>query len=135
VNTFSDTKRLLVKRTLSGCGTLYVKKRRLEVPAGHIFVIERPGPYTYCYEGDGTPWSFEFASISFTNPTGLLPEELKINPVFRIDNLPKLEKQISKLVDIRTDKNYVPQLAHSSLAYDLFISYISIRRSDFTHRG
>lgn len=120
-------RRILVKHTLSGEGVLYVRKRRILLPAGHAFVIERPGPYRYGYEGDGTPWHFEYVSIRYTNPGGLLPPVLREDPVVALDKHADLREQLATLVDLRDREDYRMELAHSALAYRFFLNYIAAR--------
>jgi AraC-like DNA-binding protein len=120
-------RRLLIKHTVSGKGVLYVKKHRMEIPPDHIFVIERPAPYVYCYEGKGEPWKFEYVSIAFTSPAGILPDALSKNPVFSIADQPELKSMLAEMIALRTKPEYVPELIHSALAYRFFLSYVSIR--------
>src|ERR1700753_3211785 len=77
-------KRILIKRTLSGTGTLYVESRRYEVPAGWAFVIERPGPYVYCYEHTREPWRYEFVTIGFRDVAEILPRWLRAEPLLAL---------------------------------------------------
>ncbi len=119
--------RLLIKHTLSGSGTIYIKNRRQTLRAGDIFVIERTGSYLYCYEGDGEPWEFEFVSIGFDSPVNILPEELRNNPVFSITEQPELGGLLKELIASRLVDDYRPNLMHSALAYSFFLAYVNIR--------
>ncbi|MBN2712656.1 MAG: helix-turn-helix domain-containing protein [Planctomycetes bacterium] len=120
-------RRILIKHSTAGEGVLYVNKKRLTVPAGFAFVIERPGPYVYCYEGDGEPWEFEFLSIRHISPGALLPIELRNSPVFRIDDKPDLLDELKSLIDLRTKTDYTEVLSRSALAYRFILSIIASR--------
>lgn len=120
-------RRILVKHTLSGEGVLYAYGRRLVLKPGTVFVIERPGPYQYCYEEDGELWKFEFFSIAVNSFEDILPPFLRQNPVMELGGSPELYKQIQDLIDIRLRKNYQPSLAHSLSAYAFLINYIELR--------
>jgi AraC-like DNA-binding protein len=120
-------RRLLIKHTLSGCGTIYIKNRRQALHSGDIFMIERTGPYVYCYEGDGEPWEFEFVSIGFDSPANILPEELRNNPVFSITDQPELGGLLKELIATRLVDDYRPNLMHSALAYSFFLAWVNIR--------
>lgn len=119
--------RLLIKHTIAGRGTLYADGIRHEAPPGHIFVIERPGPYIYCYEGDGEPWDFEFVSIAYVHPAGLLPPDLRREPVFDLTPHTALREMLSELIDKRLSPGYTPDLMVSALAYRFFLSYVNVR--------
>jgi AraC-like DNA-binding protein len=123
-------RRLLVKYTLSGQGVLYVKDKRHELNCGDLFVIERPGPYLYCYEGNGEPWKFIFFSIGFSSPPGVLPVALQENPVFPIGEQPKLKSMIEELVKIRMEPGDRTSMLGSSLAYRFLLTYIKIRTEE-----
>lgn len=41
-------RRVLLKYSLAGTGVLYNDGKRLQLPAGHLFMIERPGPVCLC---------------------------------------------------------------------------------------
>ena len=123
-------RRLLIKHTLSGSGTIYIKNRRQTLNAGDIFVIERTGPYIYCYEGEGEPWEFEFVSIGFDSPINILPEELRHNPVFSITAQPELGGLLKELIATRLVDDYQPNMMHSALAYSFFLAYVNIRMQD-----
>lgn len=123
----SGPQRLLLKHTLSGQGILYFKEKRLELNPGDLFMIERPGPYVYCFEESTIPWSFEFISMEFSQPAGILPEVLKENPVFPINNYYSLSQQLKDLINLRMRDDYQLELNHSALAYQLFLSYVATR--------
>jgi AraC-like DNA-binding protein len=120
-------RRILIKHTISGTGTLYSWEKKFILKPGMIFVIERPGPYVYCYEEEPTPWEFEYVSISFTNPGGLLPEKLRKNPVFSLEGQSELKAELRELIDIRNREDYKQELIHSAKAYHFFLSYITQR--------
>ena len=122
-----EPRRLLIKHTVSGCGTLYVEGRKMLVPAGSMFVIERPGPYIYCYEGDGEKWSFEYVSIAFACPAEIMPAELRANPVFALTESGELKKLLAELINLRRIPGYRPSLLDSALAYRFFLTYAGIR--------
>ena len=82
----SVSRRILVKHTLAGEGILYVDGSRRLLKSGTIFVIDRPGPYAYCYEGKGEAWSFEYFSIGVSGNEEVLPLELRQNPVMDISD-------------------------------------------------
>jgi AraC-like DNA-binding protein len=119
--------RLLIKHTLEGEGVIYIKERREVLYPGDVFIIERPGPYVYCYEGNGVPWRFEYVSISFTNPGGLLPRELAEKPVFKLDSIKGLRDKLLELIESRIASGTEIKLSHSALAYSFFLDYISAR--------
>ena len=120
-------RRILVKHTLAGEGTLYAYGQRFVLKPGTIFVIERPGPYQYCYEGNGKLWKFEFFSIAVNSFEDILPPALRKNPVMELTGHPELYKQINDLIDLRLRQNYQPSLAHSLSAYAFLINYIELR--------
>jgi len=123
--------RLLVKHTISGAGVLYAEGKRFQIPTGTAFIIERPGPYIYCLENTEEPWHFEFISISFTNPGGLLPVNLKKNPIFHLENHPTLKTELADLIDLRLNDSDQTQLHYSASAYHFFLSYISAQLKEF----
>ncbi|MFA7231620.1 MAG: AraC family transcriptional regulator [Victivallaceae bacterium] len=120
-------RRLLIKRTVSGCGTLYVEGRRYPVPVGSMFIIERPGPYIYCYEGDGEEWRFEYVSIAFASPAGIFPEKLRIEPVFALAEHDRLNEMLTELINLRRTPGYRVSLLDSAMAYRFFLAYVGIR--------
>jgi AraC-like DNA-binding protein len=120
-------RRLLIKRTLSGQGVLYIGKRRELLLPGDIFIIERTGPYMYCYESEGEPWKFEYVSIGFNSPANILPEKLQLNPIFNINGQAELESLLGELIATRIVSDYQPNLMHSALAYSFFLAYVNIR--------
>lgn len=126
-------RRILIKHTISGTGTLYANGKRFLVPPGMIFVIERPGPYVYCYEEEPAPWEFEYVSISFTNPGGLLPEKLRKNPVFSLEGQSELESELRELIELRNRENYKQELIHSAKAYHFFLTYITQRQKETSY--
>ncbi len=119
--------RLLVKRTLSGTGVVYAGGRRFLIPAGQAMFVERPGDNIYCHEELAQPWRFEYVSMTFHNPTGLLPEAFRTDPVFDLRGHPELSRRLTALVDICAKADYQPELAHSALAYSFFLAYIALR--------
>jgi AraC-like DNA-binding protein len=119
--------RILVKRTLSGTGVVYVHGKRFLIPPGYAMFIERPGDNVYCHEELSEPWHFEYVSMVFRNPTGLLPRDFADNPVFDLRDQPDLMRRLTELIDICHTPNYQPVLAHSALAYSFFLSYITVR--------
>jgi AraC-like DNA-binding protein len=127
------TRRILIKHTISGTGVVYAKGKRFLVPAGMIFVIERPGPYLYCYEEGPAPWEFEYVSISFTNPGGLLPEKLRRNPVFSLAGQSELKAELKELIELRNREDYKQELIHSAKAYHFFLSYITQRLKETSY--
>lgn len=120
-------RRLLIKHTLSGHGVLYIGKRREILRAGDIFVVERTGPYIYCYESDGGSWEFEYVSIGFSSPANILPQELRLKPVFNISGQAELKLLLGELIATRIVSDYQPNLMHSALAYSFFLAYVNIR--------
>jgi len=123
-------RRILIKHTLSGCGVLYVDKRRFPVPEGHIFVIERPGPYIYLYEENGEPWSFEFVSIAHALGKEIIPATLLREPVFSLKDSPELSRQFTEMIALRLREGEAQTLKHSAFAYSFFLSYIATRLPD-----
>jgi AraC-like DNA-binding protein len=129
-NDVSETplpRRLLIKHTLSGEGVLYINNTRRILEAGSIFVIERPGPYRYCYEGSGTPWIFEFFSIGINGPMKILPSPLSSDPIMFLRNHPELQAKLNDLINLRLKPDYKPDLHHSLLSYAFVMNYISAR--------
>jgi AraC-like DNA-binding protein len=120
-------RRILVKHTLSGEGVLYVNDKRHILKADSLFVIERPGPYKYCYEGQGKPWRFEYFSIGLTASKAILPKSLRVDPVMSLKEHPELKSQLNELIKIGIKPDYQPELRHSFLAYAFLMSYISAR--------
>jgi AraC-like DNA-binding protein len=120
-------RRILVKHTLSGEGVLYVGNKRHVLEADSLFVIERPGPYKYCYEGNGTPWVFEYFSIGLTIKESILPESLSKNPIMSLQGFPDLKAKFDELIRIRLSPDYHAELRHSFLTYAFLMSYISAR--------
>ena len=125
-------RRILVKHTLSGEGVLYVNNIRHVLRADSLFVIERPGPYKYCYEGSGETWSFEYFTIGLSGAEAVLPQSLRDNPVMSLREHPELKSQLNELIKIRLKADYQPELRHSFLAYAFLMSYISAR---FEHKN
>ena len=126
--------RILIKRTLSGTGVVYVHGKRFLIPPGYAMFIERPGDNIYCHEELDEPWHFEYVSMVFRNPTGLLPQDFADNPVFDLRDQPELSARLTELIDICDIPNYQPDLSHSALAYSFFLSYITVRSEMNTDR-
>lgn len=120
-------RRILVKHTLSGEGVLYVNDVRHVLQADSLFVIDRPGPYKYCYEGDGEAWKFEYFSIGVTGSEAVMPKVLHDNPIMSLSEYPELKSQFNELIKIRLKADYQAELRHSFLAYAFLMSYISAR--------
>ena len=120
-------RRILVKHTLSGQGTLYVKGVRHVLTSDSLFVIDRPGPYEYCYEDDIEAWNFEYFSIGVSGKETVLPQTLCDNPIMSLKEHPELKSQINDLIRIRLQADYQAELRHSFLAYAFLMSYISAR--------
>jgi AraC-like DNA-binding protein len=129
VSVTDGPQRLLLKHTLSGTGVLYVEEKRFELEAGDLFIIERPGPYVYCYENGDAPWKFEYVSIVYNSKDGILPINLKKTPVFSLAEHEGLQEQLQKLIKLRMHEHYEIELAHSALAYQFFLSYVALRSS------
>lgn len=120
-------RRMLIKHTLSGTGTLYVGRKRKLLTPGSILVIERSGPYTYCYESDGQPWCFEYVSIGYESEDFILPQPLRDDPVYQLTPGDELSQLLNELINTRLLPNYEDKLMHSALAYRFFLLYVSIR--------
>lgn len=120
-------RRILVKHTLSGKGVLYVNDVRHVLKADSLFVIDRPGPYKYCYEGGDEVWKFEYFSIGVTGSEALLPQALCDNPIMSLKEHPELKARFNDLIKIRLRPDYHAELRHSFLAYAFLMSYISAR--------
>ena len=120
-------RRILIKHTLSGEGILYVNDVQHVLRPDSLFVIDRPGPYKYCYEGNGEAWSFEYVTIGLTGSEAVLPQLLCNNPVMSLKEHPELKSQLNDLIKIRLKPDYQPELRHSFLAYAFLMSYISAR--------
>ncbi len=125
-------RRILIKHTLSGEGVLYVNDTRHVLRADSLFVIDRPGPYKYCYEGDGEAWSFEYFSIGVTGSEAVLPQTLCVNPLMSLKAHPELKSQLNDLIEIRLKPDYQAELRHSFLTYAFLMTYISAR---FEHKN
>ncbi len=122
--------RLLVKYTKSGQGTLYVKDKRYELNPGDLFVIERPGPFVYCYEGDGTPWEFSYFSISSEVSGPMLPLGLLEYPVFSAGEIHEFMDLFNTIVKRRTAVDFQPDLNDSVYACQFIVSYIKLRTGE-----
>ena len=120
-------RRILIKHTLSGEGRLYVNDVQHVLRPDSLFVIDRPGPYKYCYEGNGEAWSFEYVTIGLTGSEAVLPQLLCNNPLMSLKEHPELKSQLNDLIKIRLKPDYQPELRHSFLAYAFLMSYISAR--------
>ncbi len=120
-------RRLLIKRTVSGTGVLYVRNRRVPVPEGMAFAIERPGPYIYCFEDAPVPWRFEYITISIDVKGSLLPERMREDPLLDIEAQPELLRQFKDLVKLRLARDYMPGLLDSALGYRFFLSYVAAK--------
>ncbi len=120
-------RRLLIKHTLSGEGVLYANDVRHVLRPDSLFVIDRPGPYKYCYEGNGEIWRFEYVTIGLTGSETVLPQSLCNNPVMSLKGHPELKSQLGELIKIRLQPDYQAELRHSLLAYAFLMSYISAR--------
>jgi AraC-like DNA-binding protein len=127
-------RRILIKRTISGTGTLYVGDKRHAVLRGWAFVIERPGPYRYCYEHTREPWKFEFVTIGFRDSTSVLPEWLRLDPLIAIHESAELDEQFRRLVELRLANSSRDDLLHSALAYRFFLGYVAARSRAATSR-
>lgn len=92
-------RRVLIKRTIRGCGVLYAAGRRMELLPGMAFMIQRPGPYLYCYEGDGTPWEFEYVSMILPQTGDWLPPNIRACPRWNMRHTPELAEQMAQIVD------------------------------------
>ncbi|MFA7184733.1 MAG: hypothetical protein WC082_07570, partial [Victivallales bacterium] len=123
-------RRILVKHTLSGAGTLYANGVRHVLQPDSIFVIERPGPYKYCYEGNGEAWNFEYFSIVIKCAETILPQTMSDNPVMDISGHPELRSQIKELIEIRLCPEYQPEIKYSLLCYAFLMTYIAARFED-----
>lgn len=136
-NPLDDQRRLLIKRTIRGCGVIYASGVRYELPAGTAFLIQRPGPYQYCYEGDGAAWEFEYVSMILP-PTGdWLPPSIRTCPTLAAPATSGLSKQMAQIVD-RVRKAGLAQgpqprlrfLTHdaiqeSAAAYQLYLGFLA----------
>lgn len=107
---------MLVQRTLRGQGTVIVSGRRYPVPSGSALVVSIPGPAMWCYEGDGTPWAFAFASVTCPDPP-----DLSSRPVIAIEPGGMLERTHDALIDARQAGDFGHQAA---LAYQLLLGAV-----------
>ncbi len=130
-STYQTTpRRVLITQTCKGSGTLYAKGKRFEIKENDIFVIERPGPYVYCFEsGNISPWEFNFISIAFSEHSEkkIMPDCIADNPIMSLKNFPFLKLKLKNLYDIFISVHKTKVLAHSVMAYDFLISYIEAR--------
>lgn len=122
--------RLLAKYTRSGQGILYIKGKRHVLNPGDLFVIERPGPYIYCYEGNGTPWEFSYFSIISSIPGPMLPEKLQNSPVFPAGNTPEFLDLFNSIVKRRAAPSFQPDLNDSVYVCRFIINYIKLRETE-----
>lgn len=111
---------MLVQRTLEGRGTLIAGGRRHAVLPGQALVVAIPGPATWCYEGDGTPWRFAFASV--TCPA---PPDLSQRPVIAMEAGGVLERVHTALVEARLGGDFGH---HAILAYQLLCGVVAAVR-------
>ena len=107
-------------------------KKRLELKAGDLFIIARPGPYIYCYEESPTPWHFEYISMEINQAADILPPFWTRNPVLSIAEHEIIKQQLQELIDLRMQEDYQLELHHSALAYQLFLSAIALRSETAT---
>jgi len=126
----ASPRRLLAKYTRSGQGVLYIKDKRYELNPGDLFVIERPGPYVYCYEGNGTPWEFSYFSISASVPGPMLPKNLLDDPIFKTGENHEFMDLFDSIVKRRATVNFQPDINDSVYACRFIVSYIKLRESD-----
>jgi len=120
-------RRILIKRTLTGTGTLYVRRRRLSVPAGWAFAIERPGPYAYAFEEPAEPWRFEYLTIGLHLTGPLLPPALQEHPRLCLDEQPDLGEELTRLVDMRLAPDHVEDLLGSAMAYRFLLGFVAAK--------
>lgn len=116
----TDVPRLLVQRTIAGHGVVQLAGRRHRVGPGQALVVAIPGPAVWAYEGDGTPWSFAFASIACPGPP-----DPGGRPVVDLAGMPALDRVFSLLVAQRLGGDDGPQPA---LAYQLLLGVIGLAR-------
>jgi AraC-like DNA-binding protein len=120
-------RRLLIKHTLTGTGVLHVGRRRFELTPGSVFMIERPGPYVYCYEGEGEPWTFEFVSVVCQGPSSLLPKRLAAKPIWDLGEQSRLRQELAELIDLCLSEER-ESLRASALAYRFYLNLIEARQ-------
>lgn len=128
----SKVNRLLIKYTISGTGVLYAGRERIELPAGWVFMLNRPGDYVYCYEGNGEPWEFEYVSLLMPEGVNWLPNEMLQAPAWDCSDNPELLRQMRKLVTKVTSAQTMPYsvleksaIQDSADAYRLYLSCIA----------
>lgn len=129
-NDNSGIRRLLIKRTLRGSGVIYASRKRYKLTEGMIFMIQRPGPYVYCYEGDGAPWEFEYVALVLPHTGDWLPSGLKKNPVWFMPKSSQSALQMTKLVD-RVMQKELPRDISGRLNY---LDNESIRESSTVYK-
>ena len=117
--------RILIKYSTHGEGTMYVHEQRFRVPAGYLFMIERPGPYRYCYEGDGEPWSYSFICLHYASEQMLLPYQLRQSPVIDIRAFPEISTEIHALAEAYAQGRQTG-LRESLAGYHLYVRCIEV---------
>ena len=115
--------RILIKYSVSGEGVIYVNDQRHRVPAGHLFMIERPGPYRYCYEGDDEPWAYSFVCLHYASEQTLLPYNLRMSPVIDVRARPEISSGIHNLVEAYI-KGRQTGLRESLAGYNVYVNCI-----------
>ena len=115
--------RILIKYSTHCEGIIYVGEQRYRVPAGHLFMIERPGPYKYCYEGDGEDWSYSFICLHYASEQTLLPYHLRMAPVIDVRARPEISSGIHNLVEAYI-KGRQTGLRESLAAYNVYVNCI-----------
>lgn len=115
--------RILIKYSIRGEGTIYVHDQRYRVPAGHLFMIERPGPYRYCYEGNGEPWQYSFICLHYASEQTLLPHQLRMSPVIDVRARPEIRSGIHALVEAYIQGRQTG-LRESLAGYDVYAKCI-----------
>jgi len=120
-------RRILIKHSLRGEGVIYVGEQRFVVPAGHLFIIERPGPYRYCYEGDGEPWEFQFISLYCASEFSLLPNQIAVSQVVDSRARPQIATELHQLIEA-FNKGQQTGLRESLMGYQLYVHCIEAAR-------
>ncbi|NRA39337.1 MAG: helix-turn-helix transcriptional regulator [Planctomycetes bacterium] len=120
----SAPRRVLLKYSLRGEGVLYDGDKRLLVPSGHAFLIERPGDYVYAYEGKGEPWEYAYFSMYFSSEGPLLPWHIRQMPVVDLRTLPAFADAMKDLVT-GFRQGTQAELQQSAAAYALYTQCIA----------
>ncbi len=124
--------RILMKRTRSGFGCLKIGGRSVVLNPGDVFVISKQAvDVVYCYEGDGTPWVFDWVTVGHPAQGNPLPPEIVRDPVIHLDGGDELWRLFDRLQENQFDfKNpRSSTVGFDVLAYSLLLGLIERKLS------